>query len=191
MTPTPTLILDGIWGRQSRYKNLRRALESHVGPTEFFPYNCTGLACLHREAAKLAAHLHSRDPVNLLAFSMGGIVAREAHRISPDLPVRRAAFLNCPHRGSWWAYLATPFKFLRGIRQLRPTSTFIADLATTIWPIPTLAIWTPFDYAILPGASARWTNASESLRSGPLLHTWPLHSRRIRDKLLQFFSRPH
>lgn len=188
MASVVTVILDGIWGRRGRFARLRRTLERDVGPTEMFNYRADGVGCLRAEAEKFAAAIRGRDPVNVVAFSMGGVVAREAYRADPTLPIRRAAFLNCPHRGSWLAYLASPFKVLRGVRQLRPSSAFIAGLAKSAWRVPTLAVWCPMDYAIVPGTSARWRSASEVVCCPVPWHTWPIRSRSIHARLVRFFT---
>src|SRR5262245_56272296 len=99
-----TLILDGIFGRPRRFRRLRDELREVCGPAELFHYNCSGLIPFERLGRELVAAIRSVDgPVNIVAFSMGGIVARVARMMEPAMPIHRAVFLNCPHRGSYLA----------------------------------------------------------------------------------------
>src|SRR5882757_6132284 len=104
--PHSTLILDGIFGRPRRFAALRRVLESTCGPTEIFHYNSTGFVPFETLAQRLCDRIRQiNQPVNLLGFSMGGIVIRTAYLLDPTLPIRRAVFLNSPHAGSLLAYV--------------------------------------------------------------------------------------
>src|SRR5438876_6994057 len=142
MTKPTTLILDGIFGRPRRFRTLQKALQSSCGPAELFSYNCTGLIPFEQLGQQLVEVIHKiATPVNIVAFSMGGIVARVARLLDPTIPVERAVFINCPHRGSWLAY-ALPFP---GVKQLRPNSPLMKQLADAPWPIATMAIWCPGD----------------------------------------------
>lgn len=187
MIPT-TLILDGIWGRPLRFARLRRELEKAGGSTEIFHYNFNGSACLEAEGRKLAADIRRRgELVNLLGFSMGGVVVRAAHESDPSLPIHRAAFINTPHSGSLMACLV-PWKSMLGIQQLRPNSDLLRRLDAADWRIPTLAVWCPFDLAVVPGTSARWVRATQSLRCAVPLHSWPIFSHKIHRRLAEFFA---
>jgi hypothetical protein len=182
---TPTLILDGIWGRPRRFDPLRRVLEAACGPTEIFHYNTSGCVPFEILARQLCERIRQFDePVNLLGFSMGGIVIRTAHLLDPSLPVRRAVFLNTPHGGTVMSYLLP----LGGTRQLQPTSVLMKQLAADAWNIPTLVTWCPFDTIIVPGRSANWPKAAQSIRSAPLFHNWPIWSGKIHRKIAGFLS---
>ena len=188
MNERTTLILDGIWGRPERFGRMRQWLEARCGPTEVFRYDCSGFGCLEREGEKLAAMIRSRaEPVNVVGFSMGGLVVRAAHQTDPSLPIRRAAFLNSPHAGTWLAYLA-PFKALRGIRQMRPASEFLKRLASVNWEIPTLAVWSPLDLVVVPGRSARWAGVTVQMRCDVPAHVWPICSRAVHARIAEFFA---
>lgn len=184
ITPT-TLILDGIWGRPRRFRALRDMIRACIGPAELYPYNCSGLIRFESLGEDLANHIRSlHAPVNLVAFSMGGIVCRAARMLDPNLPIERAVFLNSPHYGSWAAYTLP----LPGVKQLRPSSPFMKQLNETDWPIPTLAVWCPGDAVILPGSSARFTQATQTLRCDVPLHPWPVWSPRIRKRIVEFLA---
>jgi len=181
-----TLILDGIFGRPARFGPLRRLLESTCGPTEVFHYNSTGFVRFEELAKRLCHRIEEiGQPVNLLGFSMGGIVIRTAHLLRPSLPIRRAVFLNSPHAGSRLAYV---MPLAAGVRQLWPGSALMRQLDQADWAIPTLVTWCPFDAAIIPGHSANWPKATESIRCPFPLHTWVVGSPRIHQRIATFLG---
>ena len=184
---TPSLILDGIWGRPRRWEPLRRQLADRVGPAEIFTYDSSGMPKFETLAAKLIDRIRAIDqPVNLIGFSMGGLVVRTACLLAPDLPVRRAAFLNTPHSGSILAWAAP----LPGVRQLCPGSDLLQKLEQQTWTIPTMVIWNRFDTAVVPGRNTRWIanpSASETACTVPL-HVWPIFSTKLREQIVRFMS---
>lgn len=133
----------------------------------------------------LAAEIRRRDcPVNLVGFSMGGLVIRAAHMLDPALPIRRVAFLNCPLRGSWLAW-ALPFA---AIRQMRPGSEFLNKLAAMPWNIRTLCVWCPLDLMVLPGWYARLGSGTESTCCMMPAHIWPIYSPFLHRRVVSFLS---
>src|ERR1700729_2034536 len=131
-----TLLLDGIFGRPKRFeKKFLRDVRQQCGPAEVFRYNSSGLATFEQLGAQLANEIRRRDqPVNLIGFSMGGLVIRAAHLHDPTLPIRRAVLMNSPLNGSLLAY-ALP---IGGIRQMRPSDEFLQRIKNASWDVPTL-----------------------------------------------------
>jgi hypothetical protein len=184
--PTPTHFLDGIFGRPARFAGMRRAVEAVVGPTEVFHYNATGFVPFETLAGRFIDRVGELDgPVNVVAFSMGGIVVRTAKLLDAALPIRRAVFLNVPHAGSW---LATALLIAPGVRQLLPGSRFLKRLGAAPWDVPTLATWCPLDAAVVPGRSANWAKAGESIRCGVPAHAWVVRSPRIHQRVARFLA---
>lgn len=180
---TPTLVLDGLWGRPWRMGILARVLRARCGPTEVFRYDASGRVPIEELGRRLAETIRRRDePVNLVGFSMGGLVIRAAHLLDPTLPIRRAVFLCSPHTGSWMAY-ALP---LRGIRQMRPSSDFLRAINDASWTVPTLAVWCPMDAMVLPGRRAMFAGATRMMRCNVPLHPWPIYSRSIHARVAEF-----
>ena len=106
--PAQTLILDGIWGSHARWERLRNRIATEVGPCRIWRYDNSGRTSLESLAADLSTELKRIDaPVNLVGYSMGGLVVREALRQAPGLKVRRVALLNSPHYGSASAMFAS------------------------------------------------------------------------------------
>jgi pimeloyl-ACP methyl ester carboxylesterase len=180
-----TLMLDGIWGRPKRFEGLIEMLREQCGPAEIFHYDSSGRVPFEQLGTQLAEEIRRRDqPVNLIGFSMGGLVVRAAHLLDPTLPIRKAAFLNSPHGGSLLAYVCP----IGGIRQIRPSDSFIQRLKRVEWAIPTLATWCPWDTMVIPGRSARMSGAQEMICCAVPIHTWPIFSGGIWRRVVRFFG---
>ena len=181
-----TIFLDGIFGRPTRFRAMRRVLEAQCGPTEVFHYNATGFVPFERLAERLCERIRQiREPVNVVGFSMGGIVIRTAHVIDASIAIRRAVFLNCPHAGTLLAYT---LPVAAGVRQLWPRSKLLKRLAAADWSIPTLVTWCPLDAAVVPGRSANWTKAQESIRCAVPIHTWVVGSAYVHHRVARFLA---
>ena len=180
---TPTLILDGFLGRPWRWERLRKLIEARVGPATIFRYDSTGRLPLPELGAMLLEEIARHDgPVNLVGFSMGGLVMRSAHMINPKLPVRRAVFMNSPHRGTWMACLIpTP-----GVRQMRPFDHYIQQLNSVQWNVPTLTVWNRIDGIVLPARNTRFSG--QHVQARVPLHIWPVWSRSIHRRVADFLA---
>ncbi len=183
--PIPTVIVDGIWASPNRWSRLRLRIESEVGPCKAWHYNSSGTQSLEELGARLVSELRALDgPFHAVGFSMGGLIIREAHRQDPNLPLRRVVLLNSPHRGSLMAHLLP----LSACRDMRPGSPFLRRLDASPWDFPTLVTWCPADLMILPGSSARWARATQVVRIDIPAHDWPVLSRSLHRKIVQFLT---
>ena len=127
---TQTLIIDGIWGSHKRWERLRSRIAKEVGPCKIWHYDNSGHASIQALGRALASHLKRLNaPVNLIGYSMGGLVVREAIRQTPELKVRRVALLNSPNNGSVAAFLVP----LSACREMRPGSAFLRQLNAAPW----------------------------------------------------------
>lgn len=132
---------------------------------------------------QIDAEFGADDDIVLVGFSMGGIVGRYylqylggAERVSQFFS------LSAPHNGSYWAYLPYPSK---GVRQLRPNSEFLLELAQSeavLDKVKLYSFWTPFDFTIVPSSSSVWQIA-ENQRFMVFLHLSILFSRRIANEI--------
>jgi triacylglycerol lipase len=183
--PTHSLIIDGIFARPWRWEPLRRLLAERCGSAEIWRYDSTGRVPFEDLARQLADHIaRFEQPVNLIGYSMGGLIVRTAHLIDPQIRVRRAVFMNSPHEGSILAWLLP----LRGIRQMRPTCDFIKRIRADRWDIPSLVIWNPLDTMVIPGSSTRWTGASRTICCRVPVHLWPVWSRKLHRDVTDFVA---
>jgi triacylglycerol lipase len=182
---TQTLIIDGIWGSHRRWERLRSRIAQEVGPCMIWRYDNSGRVSIEALGKALSSELHKLDvPVNLVGYSMGGLVIREALRQSPESKVKKVALLNSPHRGSAAAFLVPLF----ACREMRPGSAFLRQLNAAPWRYPTLVTWCPFDLMVFPGSSGRWDKASVLLRSDVPMHLWPVLSVEIHRSITAFLS---
>ena len=183
--PAQTFILDGIWGSHSRWERLRCRIAAEVGPSRIWRYDNSGRASIESLGAELASELkHVNAPINLVGYSMGGLVVREALRQTPALKVLRVVLLNSPNYGSASACLLP----LSACREMRPGSAFLKQLNAAPWTYPTLATWCPFDLVVFPGSSGRWQKASIVLRSDVPMHLWPVMSVEIHRSVTAFLA---
>jgi len=92
--------------------------------------------------------------VDLVAFSMGGLVSRYyLQRLGGLKRTRRFITLATPHGGTWLAYLTNRPACV----QMRPDSAFLRDLdrdADALREVGFTSIWSPFDLIILPASSS-------------------------------------
>jgi len=184
--PSPSvLILDGIFGRVSRFEGLRKKLEREGLDVRLWKYTSNATIGLDDLGKELAKEIRLADgPVNLIAFSMGGLVVRSALFHEADLPVQKVVFLNSPHQGSLLAW-GLP---LPAARDLRPGSEFLNKLMQQAWRPETMAIWCPGDLIVLPGCNARWSQADVSITSWTPAHIWPIYSSSLHQKIIAFIG---
>jgi triacylglycerol lipase len=94
-------------------------------------------------------------PIDVLGFSMGGIVGRYyTQRLDHRKRVRHLITVGSPHRGTWTAHLLPR----NGARQMRPGSRFLRELNHDVHDLGHVtlsSIWTPFDLMIVPAGSSK------------------------------------
>jgi triacylglycerol lipase len=94
------------------------------------------------------------QPIDLLGFSMGGIVSRYyVQRLGGIDRVQRLVTVASPHHGTITAYLRPNL----GGNQMQPNSALLWDLnqdAAMLEQINFTSIWTPLDLMIVPARSS-------------------------------------
>jgi len=176
----PVLLVHGIWDTgkifQKMAANLRQ-LGWDVHTLDLVPNN--GAAKLEDLAAQVAAYLQAtfppNTPLDLVGFSMGGIVSRYyIQRLGGIDRVQRFITLSAPHHGTWTAYGS----FYPGCIQMRPNSPLLQDLNRDVAMLDRLnltSIWTPLDAMILPASSSQ-------LPVGKEMQVWvSLHRNMVTD----------
>lgn len=152
----PAIVLvHGLWNTVNIFWQLRPYLEDqgwNVHAVNLTPNN--GDISIDQQAHQLKTFidrtLSDQQPFNLLGFSMGGLVSRYyLQRLGGLQRVRRFVGVAVPHYGSTLAW----FRWNIGGRQMRPGSSFLADLnrdIETIMVCQPLSLWTPYDLLVLP-----------------------------------------
>ncbi|MDB5327923.1 MAG: lipase class 2 [Phycisphaerales bacterium] len=187
MTTTHTVILDGFLGRPGRWERLRRAIDARGGTASIYSYDCTGRIDLPTLGRQLSRHVRRiGGQVNLVGYSMGGLVIRTACMLDTTLSPVRAVFINSPHRGTWLAHLWP----LIGVRQMRPGDAHLAALNAAPWVVPTLTVFNHFDGIVIPAASTRWPMGGEQFACPVPAHVWPVWSRRVHQRVAEFVTSP-
>ncbi|HRJ71674.1 MAG TPA: alpha/beta fold hydrolase [Terrimicrobiaceae bacterium] len=118
---------------------------------------------------EIARRYGADSPVAIVAFSMGGIVARYYLQKLGGAARCRAFFtVSSPHHGTLAAYLADG----RGAVQMRPGSSFLRGLNADVSGyrrLEPVSYWTPLDLMIFPAASSIW-RAAENVMVWELCH---------------------
>lgn len=105
------------------------------------------------------AHYPRRQRIDLVGFSMGGLVCRYyLQRLGGLDRVEHFVSISAPHQGSILAWLISN----PGCRQMRPGSAFLRDLdsdASSLEKIKFTSFWTPYDTIIVPPRSSEMPQA--------------------------------
>jgi triacylglycerol lipase len=169
----PVLLVHGIWKTQATFKRMSRYLTERgftVHGLDLTPND--GRAGLDQLAGQVDAYVKATfpegAPLDLIGFSMGGLVTRYyVQRLGGIERVRRFITISAPHHGSQWARIRN----LPGYLHMRPESAFLADLNSDVAMLSRLdftSIWTPLDLMILPPSSSRLPVGEEVLVAAPL-----------------------
>jgi triacylglycerol lipase len=192
--PNPIVLAHGMWDTKAVFEKLKPFLESRgfqVYSLDMVPSN--GEAPLDVLAGQLANFIdRTFDPgqrLDLLGFSMGGIVSRYyLQRLGGLDRTDRLVTVSSPHNGTTVAELG----FLPGAKQMRVGSPFLQDLnrdVDRLGEIQFTSIWTPFDAIIVPAASSRVTVAANQTVLVPW-HKLMVYDRRSLSAIAQAFEQP-
>jgi triacylglycerol lipase len=190
----PVLLIHGIedtgavFNRMADY--LRQKSRS-VYTLDLVPNNGdVGLDELAKQIANyVTANFLPEQPLNLVGFSMGGIVSRYyIQRLGGIKRVQRFITISSPHQGTIVAYGS-----LRpGCVQMRPNSLFLKDLNADIAMLKQLnftSIWTPYDLMILPAKSSQMPVGREVIVP-VALHSWMLTDIRVLATVTEALAEP-
>ncbi len=113
------------------------------------------------------------EPIDLIGFSMGGIVSRYyVQRLGGINRLQRFVTISSPHHGTVIAYASQR----HGCLQMRRNSEFIQDLnadAQMLEQLNFTSIWTPYDLMIVPANSSQMSLGKEVVVP-VVLHSWML-----------------
>lgn len=175
-------MVHGIWKSGASFRALSRHLAKRgfdVHTIDLTPND--GRAGIPELGEQLSAFveklLPNGEPLDLVGFSMGGVVGRYyLQRLGGAERVRRFVTISSPHNGTMTAYL----RRLPGALQMRPDSELLRELNREIQALGRLdvtSIWTPLDLMIVPPQSSRLPIGREVLVAAPL-HALMLHDPR-------------
>jgi triacylglycerol lipase len=190
----PVVLVHGIWDSSSRLEPLRAGLSARgiTNATAIDLRPNDGRALIPVLAAQVAHAVDSAsdrdDRVDLVGFSMGALVSRwYVQRGGGRARIRRFISISGPQHGTLNAY-ALP---LAGVRQMRPDSELLRDLASDAdpWgPVEVHTLWTPYDLMIVPARSSQLAGARSDQRVPVGLHRWMLSDPRVLDRVAELLS---
>lgn len=190
----PVVLVHGIDDTAAKMRIMKQFLEAQgwiTSAISLSPNN--GKVGLEDLAAQLAAHIEATfvavQPVDLIGFSMGGIVSRYyVQRLGGISRIQRLITLSSPHNGTRVAGLRQN----RGAAQMRQGSQFLNDLNQDVDMLGKLqftSIWTPFDLMILPAHSSK-LSIGQDLQIPVLTHPWMVSDRRCLKAIANLLRKP-
>ena len=181
------VLVHGIFETGSNFRLMRKRLQKK-GFTCLIPKlkPCDGRGGLEKLAAGLREdidrHFGPDESFSIVSFSMGGIVSRHYLQKLGGAPRCKGLItISSPHQGTHAAW----FYPSAGAAQMRPGSTFLAELAATdskLGAMPVASYRTPMDLVILPARNSIWDRA-ENLQFPVLLHPLMLNDRQVLDDI--------
>ncbi|MGF1491161.1 MAG: esterase/lipase family protein [Microcoleaceae cyanobacterium] len=185
----PVILVHGIFDTTAIFNTMSAYLTERgweVHSFDLIPN--TGLMTLDKLAVQLENYIaqgFSPDqPLDLVGFSMGGIVSRYyVQRLGGIERIQRFITISSPHRGTWVAYLYV----LPAAAQMRPNCSFLNDLNQDIQMLEKLkftSIWTPYDAMIVPANSSQ-VPVGEEWQVDVMVHAWMVNDRRTLERVEQ------
>lgn len=183
------VLVHGIFETGSNFRMMRKRLQK-IGFACLIPQlrPCDGRGGLEQLAAGLQSdidhHFGPNEPFSIVGFSMGGIVSRHyLQKLGGASRCRGLITISSPHQGTHaaWIYPSA------GAAQMRPGSTFLAELAASesrLGSMPVVSYRTPMDLVILPANNSIWQRA-ENLQFPVLLHPLMLNDKQVLDDIEQ------
>jgi pimeloyl-ACP methyl ester carboxylesterase len=152
---TPIVVVHGYTQNRVDFLRIARGLaRAGLGPV--YGFNYPWFASVHANARRLARFCDAvrretgKDRVDLVAHSLGGLVAMEyLHDAGPGR-VRRLVTIASPHAGIAWRGPIVG----RGAAQMRRGSTFFVERASRAVPVPCLSIYSSHDNVVHPPATS-------------------------------------
>lgn len=186
---TAALLVHGIWDSSTRLDPLRKGLVAR-GLTDVRAIDLTpndgralipALAAQVGERAEAILRETGAARLDVVGFSMGALVSRWwIQRGGGKRLVRRYVSISGPHAGTLPAH-AVP---LAGVRQMRPGSALLTDLAADDDPwgdVEVHCLYTPYDLMVVPGRSGVLPGA-KTVRALPVaMHRWMITDARSLD----------
>ncbi|MEA5514916.1 triacylglycerol lipase [Nodularia sp. UHCC 0506] len=190
----PVLLIHGIDDTGAVFNKMvgyLRHLGWSVYTLDLVPNNGeVGLDILAQQVADYVINIFAPEqPIDLIGFSMGGIVSRYyLQRLGGINRVQRFISISSPHHGTMVAYASQR----HGCLQMRPNSEFLQDLNADVMMLGQLnftSIWTPYDLMIVPAKSSQMPLGKEVLVP-VVLHSWMLTDARSLAAVVSALSEP-
>ena len=187
----PVLLIHGFKDDARKMEPLARYLRAqgwYARTMSFRPsWGQKGLDVLAGQVAEyIGENYRPGQKIDLVAFSMGGLVTRYyLQRLGGLDRVQRYVTLSAPHHGTLLAYLLPN----EGCRQMRFGSAFLRDLdrdADRLARLDFTSFWTPLDTIIVPARSSvmpQARNERMGIAAHPLMVWQPAMHRAVAGAL--------
>ncbi len=190
----PVLLIHGITDTTLVFRQMTEYLIAQGWSVHSFnltPNN--GAMPLEKLAVQVADYVTKtfdpKQPLDLIGFSMGGIVSRYyIQRLGGIERVQRFVSISAPNNGTLTGYLSGR----PGCAQMRPGSPLLRDLNQDSEMLARLnftVIWTPFDLMIVPPSSSQMPVGKEVIVQAPL-HSWMLADEQCLKAVAAALSQP-
>ena len=190
----PVLLIHGITDTTLVFRQMTEYLIAQGWSVHSFnltPNN--GAMPLEKLAVQVADYVTKtfdpKQPLDLIGFSMGGIVSRYyIQRLGGIERVQRFISISAPNNGTLTGYLSGR----PGCAQMRPGSPLLRDLNQDSEMLDRLnftVIWTPFDLMIVPPSSSQMQVGKEVIVQAPL-HSWMLADEQCLKAVAAALSQP-
>ena len=172
----PVLLIHGIFDTKAIFKTMTAHLTQrgwNVHSLNLIPNDGRlGLEVLAKQVADYVAQTFpAQQAINLIGFSMGGIVTRYyIQRLGGIERVQRLITISSPHHGTVTGY----FYPTLAASQMRSNSPFLQNLNQDIEILDRInftSIWTPYDGMIVPAQSSHLSIGQEFIVN-VLVHAW-------------------
>lgn len=172
----PVLLIHGIFDTKAIFKTMTAYLTKKgwdIHSLNLIPND--GRFGLEVLAQQIAAYVNQtfppEQPIDLIGFSMGGIVSRYyVQRLGGIARVQRLITISSPHHGTLTGYLYPTL----AATQMRSNSPFLQDLNRDVEILDSInftSIWTPLDGMIVPAQSSQMPIGQE-FTVNVFLHAW-------------------
>lgn len=159
----PLVLVHGLWDTPRLFQRLKRELAQDRQPLliPHLPHRLGAVGLLEL-AEQLGGHIEAafgrEEPIDLLGFSMGGVVVRSwIQLLGGQRRSRRFHCVGSPQRGTWTAQ-PVPAVLLRGIAEMKRGSALLrrldANLAS-LRPVDCRSYYCRTDLTVVPGWQAR------------------------------------
>ena len=157
--PVPLVLVHGLWDTPRLFEPLRAALAERRTPL-LVPHLPHGLGWVplpqlaERLGAEIERALGPAQPLDLLGFSMGGVIGRTwIQLLGGAQRTRRFISVASPQNGTL-AALPWPRRLLAGVADMKPGSPLLQRLNADLEPLRRVSccsFYCPFDLTVVPG----------------------------------------
>jgi len=159
----PIILIHGLWNTSSIFSSITSKLDDigieYFAPTLEHSYGMTSILDLTNILNEFIFEKYgSKKELDILGFSMGGIIARSwIQKFKSSKRIRRFISIGSPHKGTLIAQLVPKYPF-RGISEMKINSKFLRELSNNDFfldDIECINFFTYWDMMVFP---SWWTN---------------------------------